>query len=109
LAAGLSHDFSDLHRGVEIATAASDDFEGDTDESYGDRAFLRHYCAHLAVPDHAASLPTTPADARAARGFTEISTGTCTAGESNSNLTRLHRKPSVSDSRVGRSYLSPGC
>jgi hypothetical protein len=31
--------------------------------------FLRHYCIHLAGPDHAVGLPAFPADARAARGL----------------------------------------
>lgn len=69
LAARLSHEFAALCRGVEVAIASTDDFLGETDEAYGNRVFLRHYCVHLAGPDHAADLPSFPADVRAARGF----------------------------------------
>jgi uncharacterized protein len=65
----LSGQFSGLCRGVEIAAVAPDDLAGETDEAYGNRVFLRHYCVHLAGPDHAHALPRFPADARAARGF----------------------------------------
>jgi uncharacterized protein len=54
---------------VEFAAATAADFAGDTDEAYGGRVFLRHYCVHLAGPDPSALLPAFPADARAARGF----------------------------------------
>ncbi len=40
-----------------------------TDAAYGDRVFLRHYCAVVAGPDPARDWPAFPADARAARGF----------------------------------------
>lgn len=69
IATRLSQDFADLCRGVEIAAADAVDFVGETDEAYGNRVFLRHYCVHLAGPDHAVGLPLFPADARAARGF----------------------------------------
>jgi hypothetical protein len=46
-----------------------DDVDGEDDEAYGLRVFLRHYCVHLAGPDTAAGLPAFPADAQAARGF----------------------------------------
>lgn len=52
-----------------MAAAQPADFAGDSDEAYGGRVFLRHYCVHLAGPDLAAGLPDFPADARAARGF----------------------------------------
>jgi uncharacterized protein len=65
----LSRQFSGLCRGIEIAAIAPDDLVGETDEAYGNRVFLRHYCVHLAGPDYAHSLPRFPADARAARGF----------------------------------------
>jgi uncharacterized protein len=73
LAAGLgrelSSQFSGLCRGVEIAAASPDDLAGESDEAYGFRVFLRHYCIHLAGPGHGHGLPRFPADARAARGF----------------------------------------
>lgn len=65
----LSAQYADRCRGVEVAAATSADLAGDTDAAYGYRAFLRHYCVHLAGPDPAASLPAFPAEARAARGF----------------------------------------
>jgi predicted nucleotidyltransferase len=65
----LSRQFSSLCRGIEIAAVAPGDLAGESDEAYGNRVFLRHYCVHLAGPDHAHGLPGFPADARAARGF----------------------------------------
>lgn len=65
----LTARFSQLCRGVEIAAARSTDFDGDADEAYGNRVFLRHYCVHLAGPDPSADLPAFLADRRAARGF----------------------------------------
>ena len=65
----LSGQFAGLCRGVEIATATPDDLAGGSDEAYGFRVFVRHYCVHLAGPDCGHSLPRFPADARAARGF----------------------------------------
>lgn len=61
--------FAALGRGVEVACLAADDLDGAGDAAYGDRAFLRHYCVHLAGPDPAADLPPVLADRRAARGF----------------------------------------
>jgi hypothetical protein len=73
LAAGLGRElsgqFSGLCRGVEIVAAAPEDLGGGTDEAYGFRVFLRHYCVHLAGPDYGRDLPRFPADVRAARGF----------------------------------------
>lgn len=46
-----------------------DDFVGESDEAYGNRVFLKHYCVRLAGPDIAAAWPACKADARAARGF----------------------------------------
>ncbi|MFT4081079.1 MAG: nucleotidyltransferase domain-containing protein [Nocardioides sp.] len=69
VATRLSREFAQLCRGVEVAAATADDFVGESDEAYGNRVFLRHYCIHLAGPDHAVDLPAFPADARAARGF----------------------------------------
>ena len=69
LAQLLSRRYADLCRGVEIAAAEPAAFDGDSDEAYGNRVFLRHYCVHLAGPDPAAQLAPFPADVRAARGF----------------------------------------
>ncbi len=69
LAAALTDRFAGLCRSVEVAAAQPGDFAGDGDEAYGGRAFLRHYCVHLAGPDLGAELPDFAADRRAARGF----------------------------------------
>lgn len=65
----LSARYADRCRGVAVAAATAADFVGDTDAAYGYRAFLRHYCVHLAGPDPSTGLPAFPAGARAARGF----------------------------------------
>lgn len=65
----LSGPFSALCRGVEIVAATPDDLTGESDEAYGNRVFLRHYCVHVSGPDYRRGLPRFPADARAARGF----------------------------------------
>lgn len=65
----LSARYADRCRGVEVSAASAADLVGGSDEAYGNRVFLRHYCVHLAGPDPAASLPAFPADVRAARGF----------------------------------------
>lgn len=69
LAADLSARFRDLCRGVSIAATSRTDLGADSDEGYGLRVFLRHYCVHLAGDDPADGLPAYPADQRAARGF----------------------------------------
>ena len=69
IGADASAAFAEICRGVEIAAMTPDDYVGEGDEAYGNRVFLRHYCAHLAGPDPGAGLPDLPADARAARGF----------------------------------------
>lgn len=69
ISADLSATFRDLCREVSIGPASWEDLEGDGDEAYGLRVFLRHYCVHLTGPDPAEGLPDHPADARAARGF----------------------------------------
>lgn len=69
IAQDLSVQFSDLCRAVEIAAAQTGDFLGETDEAYGGRVFLRHYCVHLAGPELHSALRDFPADAKAARGF----------------------------------------
>ena len=61
--------FRDLCRGVEIAAASPSDFVGDSDEAYGGRVFLHHYCVHLAGTDLDTATPGFPGDRRAARGF----------------------------------------
>lgn len=65
----LSRQFSHLCRAVEVAAAQPIDFSGVTDEAYGGRVFLRHYCVHLAGLDLHSTLPDFAADVRAARGF----------------------------------------
>lgn len=67
--ARLVESFPGLCRGVQIAVADAGDLVGESDEAYGNRVFLRHYCVHLHGPDLASSLPAYRADARAARGF----------------------------------------
>lgn len=47
----LSARFAEICRGVEIGAAEGCDFVGESDESYGNRVFLRHYCVPLAGPD----------------------------------------------------------
>lgn len=69
LAAELSDRFTGLCRSVEIGPARTQDLRGGSDEAYGLRVFLRHYCVHLGGPDLHSALPAYPADARAARGF----------------------------------------
>lgn len=64
----LSARFAGSARGVEIGPARPEDFDGDAAERYGNRVFLRHYCAHVSGPARP-DLPAFPADARAARGF----------------------------------------
>lgn len=69
LGAEASVAFAEVCRSVEIAAVFSNDYLGEGDEAYGNRVFLRHYCAHLTGPDPGAALPDFAADARAARGF----------------------------------------
>lgn len=65
----LTSEFSGLCRGVEIGHGTRSDFLSDSDEAYGNRVFLRHYCLPLA--GRAELRPAMPfqGDARAARGF----------------------------------------
>jgi hypothetical protein len=69
MADALSRRFSVVCRAVEVAAARLADFTGGSDAAYGGRVFLRHYCVHIAGPDHHSALPEFAADARAARGF----------------------------------------
>ena len=69
LSAELSAAFADRCREVSVAPARWEELEGQSDEGYGLRVFLRHYCVHLAGADRSHDLPEFPADARAARGF----------------------------------------
>jgi predicted nucleotidyltransferase len=69
LASSLSTAFRGLCRGVEVGPAQLSDYEGGSDEAYGNRVFLRHYCVHLLGPDPARVLPRYQADKTAARGF----------------------------------------
>ncbi len=65
----LTARYADRCRGVEVGGGEPQDWAGDSDQAYGNRVFLRHYCVHLSGPDLRAGLPRYPADARAARGF----------------------------------------
>lgn len=65
----LSQRFSTLCRAVEIGAANPSDYLGDSDEAYGNRVFLHHYCVHFSGPPHHEGLRDYPADRRAARGF----------------------------------------
>lgn len=65
----LSAEFALLCRGVEIAPARPTDLRGPSDEAYGFRLFLRHYCVHLAGPNLDRSTGPFPGDERAARGL----------------------------------------
>jgi hypothetical protein len=65
----LSGRFSQLCREVAISAYSLEHLTTATDPAYGDRAFLRHYCVHLAGPDHACGWDPFPADTRTARGF----------------------------------------
>jgi hypothetical protein len=69
LSTDLSGRFSRLCRGVAIGAYPQEHLTASTDAAYGDRAFLRRYCVHLAGPDHARAWAPFPADTRAARGF----------------------------------------
>jgi uncharacterized protein len=69
ISADLSARFRDVCRDVRIGPATWETVEDGSDEAYGLRVFLRHYCVHLHGPDPADGLRDYPADARAARGF----------------------------------------
>ena len=69
VAAQLSKRFARVCRGVEIATAQAGGFVGDSDESYGNKVFLRHYCVLLEGPDVHRPKHDFSGDRRAARGF----------------------------------------
>lgn len=68
LSRDLSLRYADVAREVAVG-AWSDADLGDDDAGNGNRVFLKHYCAWLAGPDVAASLPSYPGDKAAARGF----------------------------------------
>jgi len=69
LASDLSAAYGGLSRAVEVGPAELCDYEGASDEAYGNRVFLRHYCVHLYGPDPASALPNYLADKAAACGF----------------------------------------
>ena len=69
LSTDLSARFSRLCREVAIGAYPQEHLTAPTDAAYGDRAFLRHYCVHLAGPDHARAWAPFPAGTRVARGF----------------------------------------
>jgi hypothetical protein len=69
IAATQSAVFRDECRAVEIATAAPSDLVGASDEAYGWRVFLHHYCVHLSGADLDRATSPFPGDGRAARGL----------------------------------------
>lgn len=69
ISADLSARFSDRCREVSVASASWEKLQERSDEGYGFRVFLRHYCVHLVGADPAHGRPAYRADARAARGF----------------------------------------
>ena len=69
IGAELSTRFAGICRGVEIGVAKAGDFVGGSDESYGNRVFLRHYCVLLAGPDLRHPKHDFAGDRHAARGF----------------------------------------
>lgn len=69
IGAEQSAEFRNLCRSVEIASASPSDFVGDSDEAYGGRVFLHHYCVHVAGEDLDTATKGFPGDRRAARGF----------------------------------------
>ena len=69
IGAARSTRFANVCRGVEISAAEGVDFVGETDKSYGNRVFLRHYCVLLAGSDAHRPKHDFAGDRRAARGF----------------------------------------
>ena len=65
----LSARFATICRGVEIGAADARDFMVDTDEAYGNRVFLRHYCVLLAGSGAHRPRQEFAGDRRSARGF----------------------------------------
>lgn len=65
----LSTRFANVCRGVEIGALRGGDLVGESDESYGNRVFLRHYCVLLGGPDVHHPKHDFAGDRRAARGF----------------------------------------
>jgi predicted nucleotidyltransferase len=65
----LTDRFAPLCRSVDIAAGPASGLEGETDEVYGNRVFLRHYCLLLAGPDPVDRTSEFEGDRRAARGF----------------------------------------
>lgn len=69
IGAQLSTRFANVCRGVELSAARGVDFIGESDEAYGNRVFLRHYCVLLAGSDAHRPKHDFAGDRRAARGF----------------------------------------
>lgn len=68
LARRLSGQHAAVAREVSIGAWSPEDL-ADGDAGYGNRVFLKHYCAWVSGPDPAAALPRFRGDVRAARGF----------------------------------------
>ena len=95
IAADLSSQFSSICRGVEISPANYTDFQTESDESYGGRVFLRHYCVHLCGLDLVDPEQSFLGDARAARGFNgdiKIHYSRWLSDKSQANLSQLGRR-----------------
>lgn len=95
IAADLSAQFSSICRGVEITPASDTDFQTESDESYGGRVFLRHYCVHLCGLDLVDPEQSFLGDARAARGFNgdiKIHYSRWCAEKSQADLSQLGRR-----------------
>jgi predicted nucleotidyltransferase len=67
----LSQRYAELTRAVDVGAGTAADYQRDSDESYGNRVFLRHYCVPLRQPaaGHVRPIQPFPGDLRAARGF----------------------------------------
>ena len=88
IAAMQSARVRDLCRGVEVAAASASDFDGESDEAYGGRVFLHHYCVHLAGLDLDRARAAFPGDRRAARGFN---------GDIDRHMRRWRREADIED------------
>lgn len=69
LAEILSREFAEVCRAVQVGVVAPGTAHSASDAAYGDRVFLRHFCAALAGPDLLRGDERYAADRAAARGF----------------------------------------
>ena len=90
----LSQRFFSTCRAVDVAAASTAVLEAGSDESYGLRVFLKHYCVHLAGPRRADPVDGYRPDRRRRRvGSTATSPSTPSAGVQPS---RGARRPATS-------------